>query len=349
MTSSDTTEENFIVQREFTLRFHGNGAEYFRIWIVNLALSFLTLGIYSPWAKVRALKYLYGSTELDGSRFGYHADPKVILKGRAIAALLFVPFLVLVQMGEPAAFAILLVAILLMPWMVARSLRYRLRMTSWRNIRFGWRGKGWQWYLFVLASLFFLIITFGIAYPARHQAAKRLAIGETRFGTWEFSVGKATGEFYGIYFMVGFTMAVCIAIITGLIAMLGVLEGAYFESVPSIATSMLTVLVYFTGAKVLGAMTTRALVNKTVVGSYRLKGDVLGAAYTLLCLKNFVLLVLTLGLYWPWAKTSEMAFRIDRMSLIGRDFEAEEITLLEADAGAVGEEIADWFDFDVAF
>jgi uncharacterized membrane protein YjgN (DUF898 family) len=31
------------------LRFNGNGAEYFGIWIVNLLLTIVTLGIYSAW------------------------------------------------------------------------------------------------------------------------------------------------------------------------------------------------------------------------------------------------------------------------------------------------------------
>ena len=32
--------------------FEGNTKEYFGIWIVNLLLSIVTLGIYSAWAKV---------------------------------------------------------------------------------------------------------------------------------------------------------------------------------------------------------------------------------------------------------------------------------------------------------
>ncbi|MEM9624119.1 MAG: DUF898 family protein, partial [Pseudomonadota bacterium] len=39
--------------RSSTLSFTGDGTEYFRIWIVNLTLTLLTLGIYSAWAKVR--------------------------------------------------------------------------------------------------------------------------------------------------------------------------------------------------------------------------------------------------------------------------------------------------------
>ena len=42
--------------------FRGDPKEYFRIWIVNLALTILTLGIYSAWAKVRKQRYFYLST-----------------------------------------------------------------------------------------------------------------------------------------------------------------------------------------------------------------------------------------------------------------------------------------------
>src|SRR6059058_745587 len=35
--------------------FTADPKEYFRIWIVNLALTIVTLGIYSAWAKVRKL------------------------------------------------------------------------------------------------------------------------------------------------------------------------------------------------------------------------------------------------------------------------------------------------------
>ena len=74
-------------------QFSGKGSEYFRIWIVNLALTLLTLGIYSAWAKVRRLQYFYRHTALAGSSFDYHGDPKAILKGRIIAVVLLVTLL----------------------------------------------------------------------------------------------------------------------------------------------------------------------------------------------------------------------------------------------------------------
>ncbi|MGA3159250.1 MAG: DUF898 family protein, partial [Steroidobacteraceae bacterium] len=50
----------------FPAEFRGEGGEYFRIWIVNLLLTLLTLGIYSAWAKVRKQRYLYSNTSVAG-------------------------------------------------------------------------------------------------------------------------------------------------------------------------------------------------------------------------------------------------------------------------------------------
>src|ERR1700759_3419915 len=72
------------------LRFEGSAGEYFKIWIVNLVLTIITLGIFSAWAKVRSKRYFLGNTYLGEHSFDYHGSPKRILLGRLIAlALLF--------------------------------------------------------------------------------------------------------------------------------------------------------------------------------------------------------------------------------------------------------------------
>ena len=53
------------------LEFHGEGMEYFRIWIVNIFLSIITLGIFSAWAKVRREQYFYGNLRLGEQHFAY--------------------------------------------------------------------------------------------------------------------------------------------------------------------------------------------------------------------------------------------------------------------------------------
>ena len=76
-----------------TLTFGGRAGEYFGIWIVNILLSILTLGIYSAWAKVRNRRYFYGHTELVGHAFDYLASPIAILKGRLIAFFILVLYI----------------------------------------------------------------------------------------------------------------------------------------------------------------------------------------------------------------------------------------------------------------
>ena len=102
------------------LTFSGKGSEYFRIWIVNLALSILTLGIYSAWAKVRRLKYFYQNTRLADSSFDFHGDPLAILKGRVIAVILLLAYNFSGMISPQAALATLALLVLVFPWLIVR-------------------------------------------------------------------------------------------------------------------------------------------------------------------------------------------------------------------------------------
>src|SRR5258708_35224200 len=66
------------------LHFTGNGAEYFGVWIVNLLLTIITLGIYSAWAKVRRKQNFYRQTEVAGAPFDFFAQPPMTLNGRGV-------------------------------------------------------------------------------------------------------------------------------------------------------------------------------------------------------------------------------------------------------------------------
>ena len=57
------------------VEFTGNAREWFGIWIVNLLLTIVTLGIYSAWAKVRVLKYFHRATSIDDVHFDFDASP----------------------------------------------------------------------------------------------------------------------------------------------------------------------------------------------------------------------------------------------------------------------------------
>src|ERR1700690_99945 len=89
------------------MRFTGSGAEYFGVWIVNLLLTIVTLGIYSAWAKVRRLQYFYGHTGRGGSSFDFHGSPIRILIGRAIALVILVVYNFSGRMHSPLTILVL--------------------------------------------------------------------------------------------------------------------------------------------------------------------------------------------------------------------------------------------------
>ena len=112
------------------LRFAGRGPEYFRIWIANLALSLLTLGIYSAWAKVRTKRYLYASTSLDGVSFEYTADPVKILKGRVLVVGFGAIYALSGQLVPLVNGLLGLAMLFLLPWVVNRALAFNARYSS---------------------------------------------------------------------------------------------------------------------------------------------------------------------------------------------------------------------------
>ncbi len=128
------------------LSFHGTLGRYWRIHCLGLLLSILTLGLYSPWAKMRRHRYLLGNTKLIGSSFEFDATPWSILVSRIIvvAVLLLaalansyvqVPLDVHLNMGMGT----LLVAILF-PLAMARGRAFHARHTLWRGVRFKYAG-----------------------------------------------------------------------------------------------------------------------------------------------------------------------------------------------------------------
>ncbi|MDE0480371.1 MAG: DUF898 family protein [Gammaproteobacteria bacterium] len=67
--------------------FHGNGSDYFRIWIVNMLFTILTLGIYSAWAKVRSKRYFGGNRLRNNISIEY------------VFLILSITFLIIVTLG----------------------------------------------------------------------------------------------------------------------------------------------------------------------------------------------------------------------------------------------------------
>ena len=147
-------------------QFEGSAAEYFKIWIVNVLLTIVTLGIYSAWAKVRTESYFYGNTIVNGSSFRYTGDPLKILKGRIISVIVFALFWGLFNYYPALIIWTLAAACLLFPFVVVASTSFRLRNSMYRNIRFRFDSAYLEAYKTLLIPLGLMVAATALIYTA---------------------------------------------------------------------------------------------------------------------------------------------------------------------------------------
>ncbi len=152
--------ENPPLIRSIPFQFKGTASEYFKIWIVNLCLTIFTVGIYSAWAKVRTLRYFYGSTWLDNNNFSYLADPLKILKGRIIAFTALIAYFLIWEIYPEAGFWILAAGVLFFPTIMVLALSFNMNNSAYRNVRFSFaRDFKNAYVIFIIPILIILGLT----------------------------------------------------------------------------------------------------------------------------------------------------------------------------------------------
>jgi len=321
--------------RELPFEFTGKGGEFFRIWIVNLLLSIITLGIYSAWAKVRTQRYFYGNTRLDGSSFEYLADPIKILKGRIIAFVLLVIY-VGSDMVSPVFSAICALLLFIgMPWIIVRSLSFRNHNSAWRGVRFGFDGRvGTSAKVFLMWPLLGML-TLGLLFPLAMKHQQRFLVGNSRYGSTLFDFSAGTKRFYALVGL-GLLIAVCgfgLAFVLGLaFGPLGMLGGM---------ATYLAIFVYFNVA------TTNLIYGSTSLAEHQLSAHYNYGSYAGLMVTNLLCMVLTFGLFYPWAKVRTARYAAEHISLLAAGDLDGFIADQRSGASATGGEIGDLFDIDI--
>lgn len=334
--------------------FSGTAGEYFRIWIINVALSIATLGIYSAWATVRTRRYFYAHTRVAGAAFEYHARPIPILIGRLIAVTFFLLY-VLAEYFLPLLTPILLLAAaILVPVLIVRSLRFRARYSTWRGVRFGFEGSYTEAYKYYLFALLLVVVSLGLAYPLVKGWQKRYMIGNHRFGAHDFEVGDLTNSFYKTYLIAWSSV---IGLIVSLMLLLGI---AVFgltiigrepeETGIYILTALLLMPLYlglFIAGMFIYARTTNAVYNHTALEACRFHCSIETKDIAWLYFSNTLAIVFSLGLAVPWARIRLARYRASRMKLLGpADFDHFVGTAAKGER-AIGAELGDVFDLDI--
>jgi uncharacterized membrane protein YjgN (DUF898 family) len=341
------------------LQFSGSGAEYFGIWIVNLLLTIVTLGIYSAWAKVRRLKYFYRHTELAASSFDFHGSPTRILFGRAIALLLLIVYQFSVRLHSPMTIVVLALLAIAMPWLLRNSFRFRLYNTSWRGTRFHFRGSVRGSYRVFLLNGFLTVITLYLMAPFMHQRLKAYQHDNTWFGRTRCSFHARAGQFYLIYLLVLVAMVAAVIVLaaagigSSFVAMLQA-QKQHGHVDPRV---LFKTLFIFYGALILvgnvvgpafHALITNLIWSNTRLGEHRIECKMSPLGLIWISVTNFVLVVITLGLFIPWASVRLARFQLSATRLLPASDLQEFVAAEPETVGAVGEEAATAFDFDIS-
>jgi uncharacterized membrane protein YjgN (DUF898 family) len=143
----------------YPLEFSGRGGEFFRVWIVNLLLTVVTIGFYTPFARRRTAQYFYSHTLVADSPLEFTAQQRRMVVGFVLLVALYLGFKIASQTGQhTVASAMALGAALLAPYFWASAMRFRLNATRWRGVRMQFTA-GWgevyraSWPVFVLAAV----------------------------------------------------------------------------------------------------------------------------------------------------------------------------------------------------
>lgn len=365
-------------------RFTGKASEFFGIWIVNLFLTIITLGIYSAWAKVRKKRYFYGHTWVADANFEYHGNPIAILKGRLIAVAAFATYSGVGHFMPKVAAVLALVLFAAAPWFIARSMAFNAFNSSYRNIRFRFHAT----YMDVLKAIwpvalvlvfpllmpdwdpaskvpppkmFWVIVVLQMlaifaVYPYAIGALKKLHVNHSQYGAAPFSINVGIGAFYKIYllavlliFGIVVVLGILAAIIGGAVAMAGTKGGAFVVVLMALAFT----LGYFAIGSVMIAYT-KSRIGNLVFNHTRLDGQVTFIStlqlrkLARLYFVNMFAILFSLGLAIPWAVIRVMRYRAECLVLESTTSLDEFIGGVGAQVGATGEELGEFFSVDLS-
>ncbi|CAH0996004.1 hypothetical protein EMA8858_02132 [Emticicia aquatica] len=355
--------------------FHGEGSKYFVIRLINAILQVITFNFYYPWAKAEKLNYLYEQTEFAGSRFKFHGTGKEMFIGY-LKMLLIVAFIYggfwWAKGNEWAILGFLILyggLIVVYPLAIHGTAKYRLSRTSWRGIFFGYRGELGELFAKFFLGILLSFFTLGIYWSWVQVDLRRYVTQHIRFGDTKFDfTGKGNDLFWIKFKYVAFSF---VAIVVAMIIL--IFMGAFGAgisnmlkpdstdvlSAPSVGIILWLGVIYLFLIVVIGTIAlmrqreifqfyadnTHAWQNEQWHG-VRLNMTFIDLLQ--LSIVNMLLMILTLGIATPFVEIRNLHFMIPRLEIDGT-FDPDSLIQTESDyRDAMGEDVGDWLDIDLA-
>jgi uncharacterized membrane protein YjgN (DUF898 family) len=193
------------------LRYDGTIGGLYRIYLPNLLLTIVTLGIYRFWGVTRIRRYVWANTSMEGDAFEYDGTGKQLFLSFLLAgAMLFglalaagVSAAVVGQYDRKLALlpviALELLVVILALAAPFSAQRYRLSHSLWRGIRGGMEGSAVK---YGIRSLAYYILAGITLYQLLPWAALRLRerlINASYLGDLKFSARGRAGRLYLVF------------------------------------------------------------------------------------------------------------------------------------------------------
>jgi uncharacterized membrane protein YjgN (DUF898 family) len=347
------SEPASVPQQTYRLAFTGSASEYFRIWIINVFLTVITLGVYYAWAKVRTRQYFYAHTTLDGHAFDYLAHPIAILKGHLIVAAGVVVFFLSQQLMPELNGLVVLGFYAVMPYLIYKSLRFRLYHSTYRNIRMHFHGSLKESYRVHCWWPMLIPLTLGLLLPYLAYLKKQYVFDHVAYGMTRLTFGGQPKPFYYIYLgMLGISLLFVVIVIT----LFSLLTDTLGESVDMDAAmmSMLFPLAYLllifmtsTLQQYLYAHMTNYCWNHSSLGHVRFHSTLKMWPLVVIRVTNLLAIIGSAGLLIPWARIRRTRYLLNHLQLIVRGDLDHFAAAQGQEDHALGDVSADFLDIEV--
>lgn len=362
--------------KHYKISFTGNTQDFFKIWIVNMALTIVTLGIYLPWARVRTQQYFYGHTWLDGHNFEYTANPLVLLRSYLIVGGAFILFNAAAEWQfqgyEWIVIILPLIFVGLYPWLVRQSMRFLARNTRHRGLSFGFHGSVGDAYMAYGVTNLISIFAGMLTLPWAWFTQRSYQFNNLSFGKAKGRFRGELGEFYKIG-LIGFGVGIagmsCIFVIIwilfgvmGGMAVLMTGGGADAESnlgpaaVGSVFIGFMIVylgIIFIYNAAwmyVRAATLNYVMQNGELGGVVRSSSSIDPIELVKISIVNSVAQTFSLGLLGPWAAVRVHKYIVENIhirSLV--ELSTFHSLDAETDESALGEAASDLLNMDMGF
>jgi uncharacterized membrane protein YjgN (DUF898 family) len=351
-TGGDAPSGEFV-----SFHFSGEWTEYFKIWIINVLLTIVTLGVYAAWAKVKNRRYIYANTRLFGHAFEYMANPVRILIGNIIVVALFFSFSIAGAISPLLQLPFLLALLIAIPWFIVRTFVFNARNTAWRGLRFHFHGRyGQAAKAFILWPML-LPFTLGLVWPLVIRRQREFILNQHSYGKTPFEFTALTADLYSIFFrailfflplMAGYAVMFTTMILRGAVARGGHPTMPPFFAIVAGSLFIIGVPLAIAGGLYLRTRLFNYTWNMTTIGGYQFVAAMRARDLFGVQLLNAIVTVVTCGLLYPWAALRMVKFQLDSVQVVSAGNIDQFVAGAQPPPGsAIGEAATDLFDIDI--